>query len=391
MAGELSASSFFLTFHQCDEKLPQCTACSRRSVPCIRSANKPENTTGISSSASDSTPETLISTLGFDILTPSISTSPPKFDVDVFTLQIFHHFERFTVPTLALGSTDLWQFTITLALSHRYLLHALLSLAAAHLNFLHPEDHRYEEAELHWQSAALSGFREALDGEITVENNDAIFACSVLLYHHSWTRVDENDLGITIEWPSGPSDVIPLAKSLRNVVLETIIRRRGTWREAMLADVRTNSARSTFITRAGPTGIMEELRKKFEEQYFLIVPEDSECKSSRFGTFMAECERIIPVIAVLKLRDRGDDMTSCEQNIVKYLFSWPVTVSDRLLEMIKQRDPLGLLLMHYFFDTMRRANIDRMWWSRKRMDFILRRVSRDFNNSRLPVVDIYSD
>jgi len=46
--------------------------------------------------------------------------------------------------------------------------------------------------------------------------------------------------------------------------------------------------------------MIEKLRKKFEEQYHLVVPEDSECKSSKPQIFMADCERIVPVIAIAK-------------------------------------------------------------------------------------------
>ena len=74
--------------------------------------------------------------------------------------------------------THLWQVVVPeLALSHEYLLNALLALSARHLSF---EDPTWDWAALDYENKALTGFQLAL-GSLDSSNYEAIFACSILI------------------------------------------------------------------------------------------------------------------------------------------------------------------------------------------------------------------
>lgn len=256
-------------------------------------------------------------------------------------------------------------------------------MAAAHLHFIHPGDRRYEEAELHHQSAAINGLREALNGGITPANNDALFVCSLLLYHHAWTRVDENDADFAIDRLSGMHDLMTLGNCIKNMVLEMVISRPCAWQAIMV-----HNPRIKLTMYAVPTGIMDEVQRRFEEQYDLIVPEDPEHHCPRFETFMAECKRLVPVVAVLIIRERAQDTTLLTDSIVWYLFTWPALLSNEFFGMIKQRDPLSLLILHYFFDALKRGDTESGWWSKRRTDYMLK-ATRGLVESGLPMVNLY--
>lgn len=83
--------------------------------------------------------------------------------------------------------------------------------------------------ELHHQSSAISGLREALGGDISEANSDALFASSILLYHHAWTQTDWNGLELAVSFPSGLQDLIPLAMGVKGLVMETVLRRTSMW------------------------------------------------------------------------------------------------------------------------------------------------------------------
>lgn len=74
--------------------------------------------------------------------------------------------------------TYLWQVVVPeLALSHDYLLNALLALSARQLSF---EDPTWDWAALDYENKALSGFQLVL-GSLDSSNYEAIFACSILI------------------------------------------------------------------------------------------------------------------------------------------------------------------------------------------------------------------
>jgi len=74
--------------------------------------------------------------------------------------------------------THLWQIVVPeLALSHEYLLNALLALSARQLSF---GDSVWDCAALDYENRALTGFQHVL-GSLDHSNYEPIFACSILI------------------------------------------------------------------------------------------------------------------------------------------------------------------------------------------------------------------
>ena len=137
------------------------------------------------------------------------------------------------------------------------------------------------------------------------------------------------------------------------------------------------------------TTVPQELEEAFEKQYLLVRRDGLD--SWQFDAFMTECRRLIPVMSVLKLRDRGLlDIEPITASIVRYLFTWPILLTKGFFEMETQGDSLARLVLFHFFTTVARSGIESMWWARRRTHFTLERIGRDFDESGLQVLDMFA-
>lgn len=263
-------------------------------------------------------------------------------------------------------------------------MHAILSMAAAHLKATHAVDQTYTERELQHQSAAIKGLQSTLAGGVTKENSDAIFASSLLLYHHAWTTVDDDNSSFTVNLPCSLVDLIPIGTCIKGMVMETGLLRTSMWQEAV-----AYSPRIALMLCVQHTTVPQELEEAFKKQYLLVRPD--ELDSWQYEAFMAECRRLIPVMSVLKLRDRGLlDIAPITTSIVRYLFTWPVLLAEGFFEMERQEDSLARLALLHFFTAVAKSGIESMWWARQRTRFTLDRISRDFDESGLQVLDMFA-
>jgi hypothetical protein len=82
----------------------------------------------------------------------------------------------------------LWQTVFPeIAYKHSYVMQGLLSLAALHVAYLHPEDRRtHVHIAAHHHTLALSGLREDMNS-ICPDNADAVFASATLMFLYAFT------------------------------------------------------------------------------------------------------------------------------------------------------------------------------------------------------------
>lgn len=104
-------------------------------------------------------------------------------------LELLHHF--IAVTSEALGGTatscQAWKLAIPqIALSHDFLMHSILAVAALHISHLRPEQRRsyWERAAMH-QDRALELQQEAL-ANASRGNADALFAFSLLVIYYAF-------------------------------------------------------------------------------------------------------------------------------------------------------------------------------------------------------------
>jgi len=149
------------------------------------------------------------------------------------------------------------------------------------------------------------------------------------------------------------------------------------------------SPRIALMLSVEDTTVPQELEEAFKKQYLLVRRDGLD--SWQYDTFMTECRRLIPVMSVLKLRDRGLlDIKSIIASIVRYLFTWPILLTEGFFEMETQGDSLARLVLFHFFTTVARSGIESMWLAHRRTHFTLERISRDFDESGLQILDMFA-
>ncbi|KAK4043979.1 hypothetical protein C8A01DRAFT_12496 [Parachaetomium inaequale] len=163
--------------HRCDEGDP-CRNCVKRKETCVRLSPASPNRAGRE--------------------TPPLTSPPPELawcplseaesgPINLLHMELLHHFERYSIPTLPFQVV--WPRMLQLAFQsrqHTYLVNAMLSFAAAHLDYLHPGQAQYHRAKYVLLNKALHDYREALSAPITADNCDALFGTANLIQFLMW-------------------------------------------------------------------------------------------------------------------------------------------------------------------------------------------------------------
>ncbi|KAK4189584.1 sterol uptake control protein 2 [Podospora australis] len=175
--------------HRCDEGEP-CTNCLKRKETCLRQPSPPSSSSSLS--LSNYQPD--------HSLPPKMDWRPtlnePDFggQINLLHMELLHHFEQFTIHTLAFK--DVWPSMLQVAFQsrrHTYLVNGILSLAAAHLDYLVPNNPQYQRARVSLLNKALSGYREALSAPLTADNSDALLGAANLVHFLMWADLSFMD------------------------------------------------------------------------------------------------------------------------------------------------------------------------------------------------------
>ncbi|KAI2066949.1 hypothetical protein LOZ37_005942, partial [Ophidiomyces ophidiicola] len=162
------------------------TNCRKHNIAC--SFAPPSSSTA--AAAARTTPTTTTTTASssssapLSPLSPPTTTSPPADALHLPDLELLHHYTAHTYRTLSYNNEHkaIWKHYIPReALSHPFLMHGLLALAALHLAAAAPPaaSARYTERATRHQDRALAAFRPQL-AAITPANCHAVFAFSSL-------------------------------------------------------------------------------------------------------------------------------------------------------------------------------------------------------------------
>ncbi|KAK3313886.1 hypothetical protein B0H66DRAFT_607127 [Apodospora peruviana] len=163
---------------KCDEAYP-CGNCVKRNETCVRHRPAGPRDGDDYMMEGTSAPHEIAST--------GPSRGPGSEPINLVHMELLHHFERFTIPTLCFQ--EIWPTMLQLAFhsqQHTYLVNAVLSLAAAHLAYLVPGEPRYHQANYGLLDKALRDYRKALSSPITASNCDALLGTAILVHHLMW-------------------------------------------------------------------------------------------------------------------------------------------------------------------------------------------------------------
>ncbi|KAJ4304369.1 hypothetical protein N0V88_001982 [Collariella sp. IMI 366227] len=166
--------------HRCDEGDP-CKNCVKRKETCIRRSPAPSHRggSGLPTPPLTSPPREL----GWSLL-----SEPESGPINLLHMELLHHFERHSIPTLPFG--PVWPRMLQLAFQsgHRtYLINATLSFAAAHLSHLLPSQPQYHRAKSVLLDKALHDYRTALSAPLTSTNCDALLGTANLVQFLMWS------------------------------------------------------------------------------------------------------------------------------------------------------------------------------------------------------------
>ncbi|CAD0082686.1 unnamed protein product [Aureobasidium vineae] len=283
---------------KCDESMPSCGYCLKREVVCSFIAPSNDNTPGLTASPSGRSESTT-------------SPAPRTTETRVLELRLMHNWSTNAYKSLRQHSdeTHLWQVVVPeLALSHEYLLNALLALSARQISF---EDPSWDWAALEYEGRALSEFQHVL-GALDSSNCEAIFACSILIMVFSLAQS---------HWQHSRqlSDALVDILELRQFISGVGLVHRN------YSDLLHLSSFGTLFNQHTPSNL--------DSGNGTGVPLPDMCRKSHSD-------------AISYLQHAMSSY--CTGGIMSEIMTWPATLGDEYMSLIEARDSLALaILAHY--------------------------------------------
>ncbi|KAI1940738.1 hypothetical protein LOZ57_005881 [Ophidiomyces ophidiicola] len=359
---------------KCDEAPPPCANCRKHNIAC--SFAPPSSSTTAAAARTTPTTTTTTTTTASSSSAPlsplspptttTTTSSPPADALHLPDLELLHHYTAHTYRTLSYNNEHkaIWKHYIPReALSHPFLMHGLLALAALHLAAAAPPaaSARYTERATRHQDRALAAFRPQL-AAITPANCHAVFAFSSLTAalafafarsarHHRpasapaepvtqvlhdfflfrgvervlttfWDLIRQGCLGPLVHRPADPARLRPLPADVA----------------AALDYLHACNAAAAAAESAAYDHALRELRVSFER-----AP------------------------------------TSWES-----VFRWPVVVPDAYLAHLKARRPMALVILAHYCVILRR--LDACWWSQGWSGQLLEAIFRSLDVAWRPLL-----
>jgi hypothetical protein len=266
------------------------------------------------------------------------------------TAKLLDHFVK-PNETLWMGSAKcqklFQQHGPRLALKSPFLLHAILSISAHHLDTLFPGGLEYRQVGASHYSSSLSLYVMALQ-DLENVNVDAIFACCLLLSLIAFRNI-----------ASGASDSVSGTNEKRLVDIAALKSIRGFQILQSIPSLRLKFA--TSIWRP----IMDECfdhRQHLLESPFnsvkgfgIMTALESLCRDQ--GEPASHITALEPALDMLRMlmKDESD-----QTQTIGVLFCFTKTLDGQFLTLLEQQDPKAALLVCYWYSLM--AQIDQ-WWA----------------------------
>jgi hypothetical protein len=238
----------------------------------------------------------------------------------------------------------------------------IMCVAATHLYYLDPSKKEYRKAELQHLANAISGFRSSLAKPIGDRNTDALVACSALLYYHAWVASEQEDCALPNDISFGLGSLIVLGSGTKDILLQTFHSRTSIWDRVALY-----SPKVPISEYSKHTTLRIELEQTFAQHYYSVKSQDSD--PHHFEAFMQECNRLVPIISLLKMVRCGSDISLLQPDIVRFLFTFPTLIEVSFIQLMKQGDDVVQIVLAYYYIALVELMPDtcHCWWSRQKM------------------------
>ncbi|KAK5113280.1 hypothetical protein LTR62_003617 [Meristemomyces frigidus] len=259
-------------------------------------------------------------------------------------------------------SSILWEEVIPQeALKHGPLLHALLALAALHLAYTRPDRApRYLRMCDKHQTAAITKFREILDGDLTEENSAAAFALAMTISVSSMARSHA-----TVAYQPEPR-ALTMDDIVEGIVLAQGVRSITSNAHKYLV---THPLSQMFYgyttpeTKRPTIHLPDSIKKHFAEVQNML---EQQCEPNSLAHCLEAWRELVEIYHHLKyFLSRGP----VESGVV---WRWPATLSEEFTKLIQARHPPTLVILaHYAAAT---APLHGSWFVRDWGQFAIRGV-----------------
>ncbi|THY42548.1 hypothetical protein D6C97_09530 [Aureobasidium pullulans] len=320
---------------QCDEATPSCGYCLKREVTCSFITGSRDNTDSVNAS-----PYSQSDVSAFPL--PHASTSRAS------ELRLMHNWSTKAYKTLRQHSDEsyLWQIVVPdLALSHEYLLDALLALSARHLSLDDPANAAsWDCAALDYENKALTGFQLAI-GSIVSSNCEAIFACSILIMVFSLAQShwqEDNHFSDALV------DILELRQFLVGIgVVQNDYHdylRLSSF--GVLFTPHTPRQIETDDSTGVPLSEMHRVVDTTLESMRAKIPDSTDTQS--YSDAISSLQQAMHVY--------------CTGGLFSGIMAWPVGLGEGIIQLIENKEPLAIAILSHYGIIIHLLR-DR-WWAR---------------------------
>lgn len=319
--------------------------------------------------------------------------------VDLLHLKLFHHFTTHTLATLILPP-GVWNNSIRLSFEFEFLANIMLCVSARHLAFLHPAEHlTYDAVAAKHLGLCLSGFRQALLGDLETLDIDAFIATSLLLQYDVWTDTNvcqRQSNGMEIYDPL-KDRMFTFCSSLKRMFLSFLPRWPGRLEDSVFLmhlrhepNVSPYTPEPIFNSIKNPvvdsgniatdqrhvhnlTEISDDHMKHSEVSQHSSVQHEVQGHLSEEG---ANHEYIVQQVCIFESHLPDGDTRPTDQinpesplfpDLVRSLFSFPVMCRGKFASLIQDKNPQALAVLWRFYRTVRvLLPQNQGWWAHKR-------------------------
>ena len=305
------------------------------------------------------------------------------FEINMAHFELFHHFTSSTAPAITAGSSTekLWSTTIPhIALSHRFLMHSILAVAALHIAYTNPSQRAtyYAHASAH-EDRALS-LAQADIAHPSAENADALFAFVLTTVYYAFAAPE------TSAAPGSPMTEEDRPKPLYGAVqcinllrgIRSIMPSVKDWVEAgPLAPLLDMQPSSVSSPRRFPDQSTEEHWSKlllFASTTSTAGPkelEDIEIYSAAASLLRASSLRV-------------DNLSEDELNAPP-MWNWAVRLPQEFVERLAQLDVVPLVLVAHWCVLL--PQIRHYWWIQGWVDRTMREIGTVLPEEYRPWLD----
>ncbi|KAA8895756.1 hypothetical protein FN846DRAFT_968118 [Sphaerosporella brunnea] len=292
--------------------------------------------------------------------------------LNVLDLSLMHHWSTSTWDTISNHPTIqvLWRINIpVLAVHHPFLMHALLAIAALHLQSTeadHSKGAHYITAAAHHHEHAVRGMAATL-AHLSRENCDALVvtACLVVIYSFVSSRIEDAqrplDAGRIASW-------VPLLRGVHSILKQAWSWVTGGPLSPLIRQYELSSATEGLDPET--EGLLQSLYRLCTDR---SLPGSEELSDTTTSTAYFS--------AIAELRKSFVTISQWE-SVIGSIFVWPITAADKYVELLESKRPRALVIfMHYCaLFTL----VEEFWWNKGSALFELRRCEACLSEEWLP-------